>query len=69
VLARQENTVALGRSAKLAFVAFLLLGFAVVLVQLALESQTAAQLELSSVFEGKPLALHAFGRQPHPGSN
>jgi len=67
VLAGQEDAVALGQLADLALVALLLLGLAVVLVQLALVGQAAAQLELRAVLQRVPLALDPLRGQSDPG--
>lgn len=60
VLAGQENTVLLIHSAKPAFVRFLFLCLTRCLAQLALKGQTAAQLELGTIFQQVGNTLHPF---------
>ena len=68
MLARHKNTVPLSSSTKLTFITLLFLCLPVVLTQLALECQTATQLELSSILKPETIALNSLGRQPDPSS-
>ena len=62
VLAGQKDAIPLSQPTKLALVTLLLLRLPVALAELALESETATQLELRSIFQGMLLAFDAFLR-------
>ena len=66
VLAGKKDAVLLCNPTNLTFITLLLGSLSVIFIQLALESETTAELELSLVLEQMSLALYPFLRQSDP---